>query len=257
MNSRKRKLLEKQVYNYTYQAGRSRPSFGSFFHRRLNQLMYDAYYNPQLNRLLKTHVKNQHVLVLGASRKDIDLLRPYTKKLSAIDISEKMVNEIKKSYPEVDAFVADAEQLDKLDQKYDVIFCKSILHHLHPFDRIVHQLSQCLKPGGVLLVGSEPGLYNPFAWFGRTFTPSKEHTPGEMPFDYRKYEATLSKYFVPEEVNYHFLVSVGLVVLAAKLPFLEPLFQAALPTLLKLEHKLQHTPLRHLYWLTTGAYKLK
>ncbi len=257
-DDKKRKLAEKQVYDYEYEANKDRPRFKSFFDLDLYKVLFGYKYQPKLEELMDNYLRNKKVLVIGASQSDISLVVKHSKNIEAIDISERMVSEIKKMFPKVKAFVGDAEELDKLGRSYDVVFCRSILHHLHPFEEIVEQVASVLKKDGVMFVASEPGYYNPFAWMGRKFSPSKEHTPGEKAFDFGEYERVIGKYFEPEFVDYYFLVSMMLVIVPTKIGWLKELMRMLLKPTIKLEMWLRKLPMLYrFYWVTMGVYKVK
>jgi SAM-dependent methyltransferase len=177
MDAETRKQVERATYDR--KLGRERPAYASFWNRGLYDAMMSAELEPELERLAGEHLAGRRVLVLGAGADEIRLVQRFTDRIWALNISERAVAELSREFPSVRAFVADAEQLDAIGERFDVVYCKSILHHLHPLDRVLASIARRLAPGGVLFVAMEPGLYNPFAALGRRFTPSQSHTPGE------------------------------------------------------------------------------
>lgn len=258
MKAVKRKELEAKIYDHEYAPSAGRPKFGSYFDQDLYYQMEHFEYLPTLHRWMKQYLSGKKVLIIGASRKDVELVLEYTKKVWAIDISKRMVKEINDKYPTVTAWVHDAEKLERIKQKFDVVFCKSILHHLHPFNRVVAGISKVLKPGGVLFVASEPGLYHPLAAIGRKFFPSLDHTPGERAFNFREYDRAINRWFVTQKQDYFVLFSLGLVVAPTRMRALKGICQQLLIPTLKLEGWLRQVPgLRHLYWMIAGVYRLR
>ncbi len=253
-----RKKREAAVYDHSDEKYAKRPAMKSFFEPELFARMVGYEYHGDLKRMMDKYVKRKKVLVLGASRTDIDLVAPYTKKITAIDISSRMVREIKKVYPEIKAKVHDAEDLVGLGEKFEVVWGKSILHHLHPFEEVMEQIAEVLEKDGVLMAAGEPGIYNPLAWLGRKLTPTQDHTPDEKPFEFGKYERVLAKRFEREYVNYYFLVSMMTVVGAAKMPWLKRVLAPGLVPLLRVEKWLRKIPgMKRWYWLTVGVYRLR
>src|SRR5690606_28103848 len=110
---------------------------------------------------------------------------------------------------------------------------------------------------GILLVAAEPGALNPSAALGRLLAPSKEHTPGEQPYIFWKYQKVIQKYFKVEETTYYFLVSHTLHVLAQKFPFTKSILQRMLKPILRLERFVAIPGLVQFYLITAGVYKKK
>lgn len=52
--------------------------------------------------------------------------------------------------------VAPAHRLPFESSTFDVVFCRSVLHHLHDLPRAMHEMLRVLKPGGKLVACSEP-----------------------------------------------------------------------------------------------------
>lgn len=51
---------------------------------------------------------------------------------------------------------APAHRLPFLEASFDVVFCRSVLHHLHDLSRAIREMLRVLKPGGLFLACSEP-----------------------------------------------------------------------------------------------------
>lgn len=252
-DAEERKLAEKATYNR--QANLHRPAYGSYWDRELYDRMFAGEYDADLKRLAQQFLPGKRVLILGAGISEVRLVREYTPRIDALNISEKAVTDLQQAFPEVHAFVADAESFRASDV-YDVVYCHSVLHHLQPFEQVAENLASCLAPGGVLLVAAEPGLYNPFAALARRFAPSQSHTPGERPFHFSAYSRTLAKHFEPVFENHYFLAAMLLPFAARKVALLKPVFGAAISPLLTVERWLRSLPgARNLYWITCGVYR--
>lgn len=74
-------------------------------------------------------------------------------KYVGIDLSESMIEVGKKRYPGIDLQVMDSENLDFKDKSFDIVFMRSVLHHLpHPV-KAIQEMSRVSR--GVVLI-SEP-----------------------------------------------------------------------------------------------------
>jgi SAM-dependent methyltransferase len=61
-----------------------------------------------------------------------------------------------------------AYEIDTLNQQFDLIYCRFVLHHLHKPIDVINQILQSLKPGGIY--ASEEGIVN-FS-FSYPFSPA-------------------------------------------------------------------------------------
>ncbi len=79
----------------------------------------------------------------------------------AIDISDDLLKIAKEklSTPSVDFRIGDAMNLDFPENKFDVVFGSSVLHHLD-MDKAYKEMFRVLKPGG-RIVFAEPNMINP------------------------------------------------------------------------------------------------
>ena len=248
-----RKALERSIYNRTH--NRERPEYSSFWNRGLYDAMMNVEFEPELERLGSEYLRGRRVLILGAGTSEVQLVQRFTDQIWALNISDKAVADLQRNFPHVHTFVADAEKLEGFDEKFDVIYCKSILHHLHPIEQVLSAIAKRLVPGGVLFVAMEPGLYNPFAAFGRKFSPSQSHTPGERPFVFSQFSRLVRRDFDVLYERQHFLWSMLLPLVAKKAPRLTPVLQGTLGASLWLERALRSLPYAtDLYWVMTGIY---
>jgi len=77
----------------------------------------------------------------------------------ATDLSEELLQEARKKFPEGDFRVADAMNLDFPDNSFDVVFGSSIIHHLD-MDKSLQEIFRVLNKGG-RMVFAEPNMINP------------------------------------------------------------------------------------------------
>jgi len=79
--------------------------------------------------------------------------------ITAIDISEDLLNEARKSVPSVNFQKGDAMQLGFENNFFDIVFGSSVLHHLE-FEKSLKEIYRVLKPGGRIIF-AEPNMLNP------------------------------------------------------------------------------------------------
>lgn len=103
--------------------------------------------------------------------------------------------------------VMDAEAMTFPDDKFDLILCSGVLHHLD-LELAYHELARVLKPGGKILCLEAQG-HNPIIQLYRRMTPhlrtawETDHilTTGQVKQAYR--------YFETIKVDYFYLFSIG------------------------------------------------
>lgn len=62
-------------------------------------------------------------------------------------------------FPQVRTQVANVLQLDQIDQTFDFIYCRMVLHHLPLTNQALKQMQARLKPGGLMII-EEPSLFD-------------------------------------------------------------------------------------------------
>lgn len=255
MNSETRKKHERNIYDK--QQNVDRPSWDSIWDQELYQLMFDSSYRKYFDQCANQFLLDKCVLILGASLKDVQMIRPYTSNIVALNISERELSSIRNGYPEIETIHADAETFEH-SRCYDAIFCRAILHHLHPFETVITRFPSLLCSDGVLFVASEPGYYNPFAMFARKFAPTSEHTPGEKPFVFSQFNRILANHFHAICTHYFFLFSMIWPYLAKKFPALKGMFRVMLQANLFCEKIIVKLRIfNNLFWVIMGVYRKK
>ena len=120
--------------------------------------------------------KNQHILDIGCGTGTMS--RWIAEQVGengtvlAIDNSENQINsalEIAKSHASsnINFKVLSAYDIEKLDNKFDMIYCRFILHHLMAPDQIIQKAYQLLKPNGIFVC--EEGIVS----HGFSYPPSE------------------------------------------------------------------------------------
>ncbi|MBK8848007.1 MAG: class I SAM-dependent methyltransferase [Bacteroidetes bacterium] len=79
--------------------------------------------------------------------------------ITAIDISEDLLEEARTKHPQNKFIIGDAMNLDFPDNSFDVVFGSSVLHHLD-MQKSMSEIYRVLKPGGRIAF-AEPNMINP------------------------------------------------------------------------------------------------
>ena len=82
--------------------------------------------------------------------------------LLSIDLSEDQINyaqKITSDYPSIRFKQCDVNELTSLEEQFDFIYCRMVLHHLADAKYAILQMQKCLKPGGVVIC-EEPSIFD-------------------------------------------------------------------------------------------------
>jgi ubiquinone/menaquinone biosynthesis C-methylase UbiE len=138
---------------------------------RLN-LQDKLYHQSSVNLLKKSKISlgmNGLEVGCGTGKMACELshLVGNTGTLLAIDLSPE---QIKSAYEETSQLsnvtfqVANVNELDKLNQTFDFIYCRMVLHHLDDANHGFAQMVGCLKPNGILICEEPPLLDGTFCY---------------------------------------------------------------------------------------------
>jgi ubiquinone/menaquinone biosynthesis C-methylase UbiE len=75
-------------------------------------------------------------------------------KVIAIDNNENQVKAARARTPDnlnIEYKVHDIYELDSLDHKFDVVYCRFVLHHVHKPCHALEQIKSVLNPGGIYI----------------------------------------------------------------------------------------------------------
>jgi hypothetical protein len=86
MDDGRRKQYEREIYNLA--ANLDRPTYSSYWDTELYAAMLDYEFNGDINRLGRHYLSSRTVFVIGAAPGDVSMVRQFTDKISAINISE-------------------------------------------------------------------------------------------------------------------------------------------------------------------------
>jgi SAM-dependent methyltransferase len=150
----------------------------------------------------------------------------------------------------IEILQADGDHLPFRRGVFDVVFCKSFLHHMANPSETLSDLRKLAREGGCL-IAIEPGLLNPLLAFARRFLPSDLHTIGERPFIYSRLFEML------EQTGWHvtstrYFVFINTFLLAASKILKSRVKSIGMATSL-LDSKLGKGGLREMYWFVCLA----
>lgn len=113
---------------------------------------------PIIKRMLPD-LKNKKVLDLGCGNGTMSryFIENGAKEVLALDISVNMINEAKeKNNLEGITYVIDGmENLDKINDKFDLVFSSLAFHYIEDFNKLMKDISNLLNDGGMLLFSQE------------------------------------------------------------------------------------------------------
>lgn len=119
----------------------------------------------------------------------------YDKDVLSLDVSEESMELSKELYGfKGPKFVGEIHDLTALGQKFDLICCSALLHHIENLGEFYFQIADLLRPGGLFVAFNEPRTphflmlrYIHRLWFGRS---ARAHGVLDLP-------RTLSEYLDP------------------------------------------------------------
>lgn len=103
---------------------------------------------------------------------------PLKDRISAINLSEDHISNIQKSYPEIDARVADACELPWPDKHFDVVWSNAVIEHVGDFQRQKKMAAEIMRVAKSWFV-TTPNRWYPFELHMRlpfvTWLPGKAY----------------------------------------------------------------------------------
>ncbi|MHC4744300.1 MAG: class I SAM-dependent methyltransferase [Planctomycetota bacterium] len=111
---------------------------------------------------------------------NLQLIDSYPRKarISAANLSEDHISNIKKSYPEIDARVADACDLPWPDKHFDVVWSNAVIEHVGDFERQKRMAMEIMRVAKAWFV-TTPNRWYPFEFHMRlpfvTWLPGKAY----------------------------------------------------------------------------------
>lgn len=107
--------------------------------------------NEMLPELIKAaHIRSgEKVLDIGCGPGNSSkILSDTGAEVTGIDFSQKMVDEASANYSDISFHQADAENIPKPDNSFDVVVANYVVHHFADPDKVFSEITRVLKPGG-------------------------------------------------------------------------------------------------------------
>jgi ubiquinone/menaquinone biosynthesis C-methylase UbiE len=92
-----------------------------------------------------------------------------TFRFTGIDINHEEIELAKQNFPDAEFMIGDATNVQLPDQSFDLVFCRDVIHHIHPSEqfRLIQEMTRLTKVGGKIVVIESNGL-NFVVWaFGK------------------------------------------------------------------------------------------
>ena len=111
-----------------------------------------GWYHGRLQEIYRFHVSpNQSVLEVGCAEGNLLAALKPARGLG-VDFSGEMICRARQSHPELDFLVADAHDLSRLSEKFDVIILSDLVNDLWDVQRVFEQLKPLCKPNTRLIL---------------------------------------------------------------------------------------------------------
>lgn len=200
-------MKDKDYFNKVYSGQIKHNVIGKI----VNKFRYSFYkvtsesINKYKNYVITCAAPGRNFLEIGIGADGLDSELSITgSNVTAIDISDEAIkNAMSRKINNVNYECTNAEQTSFVDDKFDVVYGKWILHHLN-MENIYREISRLVKPDGKAIF-LEPLGSNPFIRFFRVITPNLR-VPDEHPL--LEHDLILAKqYFnIVKYEYYHFLL---------------------------------------------------
>ncbi|WP_242705663.1 class I SAM-dependent methyltransferase [Pontibacillus sp. ALD_SL1] len=105
-------------------------------------------------------------------------LAPHVKSIVVSDLTKPMLQaaaNFLETHDNVDAVLADAEELPFLDESFDIVTCRIAAHHFPNPDRFIQEVARVLKAGGAfVLIDNVSSEHHKVADFYNTFEKKRD-----------------------------------------------------------------------------------
>lgn len=119
---------------------------------RVNPIYFRSVRLLYLLKEIKAPRKKKRLLDIGSGAGDFpEAIKHYLPNLDVygVDISRKAINFAKKTYPNINFFVADAAKLPFRSGFFDYVSCFDVIEHVEDPDKTVREIGRILKKGGI------------------------------------------------------------------------------------------------------------
>lgn len=161
-----------------------------FWAKRYNKLWVQKYsLRPTREYLLKTELKGQDLKILDLGSGPGELIEELYKKnedlnIAAIDFSEEMLNVSRERNPKAIHIKMDVEDLNEIDEKFNIIFCTHSLPYYKNPKKVMKNLNNILVHNGELYMGFASGnsFYDKFVLTFVKLTTGQAYYPSDSEF---------------------------------------------------------------------------
>lgn len=162
---------------------------------------------PAMKNLLPD-LTNKTVLDLGCGFgiNCMDFINSGAKSVTGVDISKNMLNTAIKnnSNPQIKYINLPLEDIDKLNEKYDLIYSSLCFHYIKDFDKLVSDISSLLNAGGTLLFSQEHPVVTASKENAGNYIYDENNTPYAFSFNsYQDENIRNGFWFVDGVIEYH------------------------------------------------------
>jgi ubiquinone/menaquinone biosynthesis C-methylase UbiE len=124
-------------------------------------LMHEYLEKPAMYDLLGD-LSGQSILCVGCGSGEEceELLKKGAAQVVGIDISQGLIEEAKKAFPNIEFHVMDMEQLEFPDDSFDLVYSSLVMHYIPSWEKVLAESRRVLKSGGRLLFST----HHPTMW---------------------------------------------------------------------------------------------
>ena len=175
-----------------------------FWAKRYNKLWVQKYsLRPTREYLLETELEGKNLKILDLGSGPGELIEELYKKnadlnIAAIDFSEEMINISKERNPKAIHIKMDVEDLNEIEQKFNVIFCTHSLPYYRNPKKVMKNLNNILVDNGELYIGFASGnnFYDKFVLAFVKLTTGQAYYPSD-----REFKTLIEPYFYVENLK--------------------------------------------------------
>lgn len=134
-------------------------------------IQHDYIEKPAMYSLLP-NLEGMNILCIGVGTgEEITELQRRGANITAIDLSEGMLNIARENYQNVRFLKMDMHELDFDDEEFDFVYSSLTVHYSHDWETVLTEVSRVLKTDGVLLFSSTHPIAESYSY---TRTPEKK-----------------------------------------------------------------------------------
>ncbi len=175
-----------------------------FWAKRYNKLWVQKYsLRPTREYLLKLNLQGSNIKILDLGCGPGQLIEELHKKdqsyrITGLDFSEKMLKLSKEKNPKASHIKMDVIDLNKIDEKFNIIFCTHSMPYYKETEKVIKDLNQLLLDNGrvYLAFASGNNVYDKFVLGFVKLTTGKAYYPSDTEF-----KELVKPYFIVEHLE--------------------------------------------------------